>query len=87
MVGYSFLKSAIWERVIGGTKRLKKLSPNFFGATKNYSPSFGRKELSEIISNVRKELQGHPSQTVFFETALTDRNIKVKFALKLVLEC
>ena len=32
-------------------------------------------------------VQGHPMQTVFFETALTDRNIKVKFALKLVLEC
>ena len=32
-------------------------------------------------------LQGHPTQTVFFKTALTDRNIKVKFALKLVLEC
>ena len=24
------------------------------------------------------ELQGHPTQTVFFETALTDRNIKEK---------
>ena len=28
------------------------------------------------------EVQGHPTQTVFFETALTDRDIKVKFALK-----
>ena len=32
-------------------------------------------------------LQGHPTQTGFFETALTDRNVKVKLSLKLVLEC
>ena len=33
------------------------------------------------------EVQGHPTQTVFFETTLTDRNIKWIFALNLVLEC
>ena len=33
------------------------------------------------------KVQGHPTQTVFFETALMDRNVKVKFALKLILEC
>ena len=32
-------------------------------------------------------LQGHPTQTVFFEAALTGRNMKVKFGLKVVLEC
>ena len=32
-------------------------------------------------------VQGHSRQTVFFETALTDRNMKVKFVLKLVVEC
>ena len=32
-------------------------------------------------------VQGHPMQTVFFETALTDRNMQVRFDLMIVLEC
>ena len=32
-------------------------------------------------------IQGHPKQTVFFETALKDRNMQVRFDLMSVLEC
>ena len=32
-------------------------------------------------------LQGHPTQTVFFETALKDSNMQVRFDLMSVLEC
>ena len=32
-------------------------------------------------------LQGHPTQTVFFETALKDRNMQARFDLMSVLEC
>ena len=32
-------------------------------------------------------VQGHPMQTVFFETALKDRNMQVRFDLMSVLEC
>ena len=32
-------------------------------------------------------IHGHPTQTVFFETALKDRNMQVRFDLISVLEC
>ena len=37
-----------------------------------------------VLSN---KIQGHPTQTVFFETALKDRNMQVRFDLISVLEC
>ena len=32
-------------------------------------------------------IEGHPTQTGFFQTALKDRNMEVRFGLKVVLEC